>query len=249
MPVPFALRASIIKLVGVVSFVATALGLTAALTVACVPRDRMCAVDDPCSQGLACVTGRCVSPKSAVRLFEVDDAGSPVVKRRVYAATDVAWLTKVPAGESIPAGAVPEVAGLGGPSRGVLLLRFGDVVTPPDLVEAYVMLRRAPGTDPPFGPVVLGAQRIEEDWDPVKLVAARPPRMTDVRGPETRVLPVSGDVVRIDVRALVAGWTKKRVNDQGIAIVAEADALSPLYVALSPARGVVQGPVLEVYAR
>lgn len=244
---PFYLR--VCAVVRAATFVSCGLAAAIALVAACVPRDRMCAVDDPCSQGLSCVSGRCVSPKSAVRLFEVDDAGSPVVKRRVFAATDVAWLASSQGPEEAPPGSVPEVAGLGGPSRGVLLLRFGDVVVPPDLVEAYVILRRAPGTDPPSLPVVLGAHRIEEEWDPRTLVRSRPPRLTDVRGPETRVLPVSGDVVRIDVRALVAGWTKKRVNDQGVAIVADSETPSPLYVAVSPARGVVQGPVLEVYAR
>jgi len=225
-----------------------AAALAAASLLACVSRDRMCAVDDPCSQGHTCVSGRCVSAKGAVRLFEVDDAGSPVVKRRIFPATEVGWIPGKAPSEEGKAGSVPEVIGLGGASRGVLLLRFAEVVVPPDLVEAYVLLRRAAGTDPPTGPVVLGAHRIEEDWDPVRLVHSRPPRWTDVLGPETRILPVSGDVVRIDVRSLVAGWTKKRLDDQGIAILAHESA-TPLYLALLPARGTAQGPVLELYAR
>ena len=194
------------------------------------------------------MSGRCVSPKGAVRLFEVDDAGSPVVKRRIFAATEVGWLPGKAPSEEPRAGATPEVVGFGGGSSGVLLLRFAEVVVPPDLVEAYVILRRAAGTDAPTAPVVLGAHRIEEEWDPLHLVGSRPPRMTDVLGPETRILPVSGEVVRIDVRSLVAGWTKKRLDDQGIAIVAH-ESPSPLYLALVPARGTVQGPVLELYAR
>jgi len=222
------------------------LGLVAGSVPACAPRERMCAVDDPCKEGLSCVSGRCVSPKAAVRLFEVDDAGAPLVKRRVLVPTDLAWLS----GDAVPPGAVPDVAGFGGASRGVLLLRFGDVVVPPDLVEAYVILRRAPGTDPPVAPVVLGAHRIEEPWDSKSLSPSRPPRLADVLGPETRVLPVGGEVVRIDVRALVAGWASKRVNDHGVAIAVAGDTTTaPLYVALAPTRGVAEGPVLEMYAR
>lgn len=217
----------------------------ASLAPACAPRERMCAVDDPCKEGLSCVSGRCVSPKAAVRLFEVDDAGSPLVKRRVLRPTDLAWL----ASDDLH-GAVPDVVGLGGASKGVLLMRFGDVVVPPDLVEAYVLLRRAPGTDPPAQPIVLGAHRIEEAWESKSLSTTRPPRLADALGPETRVLPASGDIVRIDVRALVAGWSQKRVNDNGVAIVVSSDvAAAPLYVALSPSRGVAEGPVLEMYAR
>ena len=222
------------------------MALAAVSSPACAPRERMCAVDDPCKAGLACVTGRCVSPKVAVRLFEVDDAGAPLVKRRVIVPTDLAWL----ANDERSRGAVPDVAGFGGVSKGILLLRFGDVVVPPDLVEAYVILRRAPNTDPPVGPVVLGAHRIEEDWDSKLLTASHPPRLADVLGPETRVLPVGGEVVRIDVRALVAGWASKRVNDHGVAIVVASDTTAaPLYIALAPTRGVTEGPVLEIYAR
>lgn len=216
---------------------------------ACVPRDRMCAVDDPCGQGLACVTGRCVSPKGAVRLFEVDDAGSPVVKRRVVAATAVGWLAPHSLASEGASEGLPEVIALGGTSHGVLLLRFEGVVVPADLVEAYVLLRRAPGTDPPVSAVTLVAHRIEEAWDPMNVSLARPPRWAESSGPETRVLPVSGEVVRIDVRALVAGWSKRRVNDQGIAITVPNEPLAPLYVALSPTRGAAQPPMLELYVR
>lgn len=226
---------------------AAVLSVVAALTPSCAPRERMCAVDDPCSAGLTCVTGRCVPPKGAVRLFEVDDAGAPVVKRRVYAASDVAWVGG--AASDLPPGAVPETVGFGAKGGGTLLLRFDGVVPPSDLVEAYVVLRRAQGTDAPAAPVLLEARRIEEPWDSRTLVASRAPRLGDVLTPTTRALPVSGDVVRIDVREIVAALAKRRVNDHGIGIVAEVREGTPLYVALVPARGAQKGPELEIYAR
>ncbi len=216
-------------------------GLTA---LACVPPDRLCANDDPCGSGRACVTGRCVPAKETVRLLEVDDAGSPLVKRRVVAATDVAWLTP----ETREGGGTPVTVGLGGASRGVLLLRFTDVVVPTDLVEAYVVLRRAPDIDPPVGPVRLRARAIQDDWEPSTLSASRAPRLVDVETPETRVLPAAGDVIRVDVRALVAAWAH-RGRAQGIAVAVTEDPASPLYVALAPSRGGAPAPVLELYAR
>jgi hypothetical protein len=129
------------------------------------------------------------------------------------------------------------------------LLRFDGVSPPTDVVEAYVVLRRAQGTDAPAAPVLLEARRIEEPWDSRSLVASRAPRLGDVLTPTTRALPVSGDVVRIDVRELVVALGKKRVNDHGIGIVAEVREGTPLYVALVPSRGAPKGPELEIYAR
>jgi hypothetical protein len=97
--------------------------------------------------------------------------------------------------------------------------------------------------------VRLEARRIEEPWDSRSLVASRAPRLGDVLTPTTRALPVSGDVVRIDVRELVVALGKKRVNDHGIGIVAEVREGTPLYVALVPSRGAPKGPELEIYAR
>ena len=231
---PRVLTAVVITLAGLA-------GLAAAP--ACVPPDRLCASDDPCGSGKACVTGRCVSAKETVRLLEVDDAGSPLVKRRVIAPTDLAWLTP----ETREGGGTPVTVGLGGASRGVLLLRFTDVVVPTDLVEAYVVLRRAPRVDPPVGPVRLRARAVHDDWDPTTLSFARAPRLADVPTPETRVLPGAGEVIRVDVRALVAAWAV-RGRAQGIAIAVTEDPESPLYVALAPSVE-SPAPALELYAR
>lgn len=205
---------------------------------ACVPPDRLCAADDPCGDGKACVTGRCVPAKATARLLEVDDAGSPLVKRRIVTPTEVAWLTP----ESREGGGIPVTVGFGGASRGVLLLRFTDVVVPTDLVEAYVVLRRAPSVDPPMGPVRLKARAIQDEWGSATLSASRAPRLVDAPTPETRVLPAAGDVIRVDVRALVVAWAKGR--EQGIAVTVTEDPASPLYVALAPST-----PVLELYVR
>jgi hypothetical protein len=207
----------------------------------------MCAVDDPCSAGLTCVSGRCVSPKNTVRLFEVDDAGSPLVKRRVVVPSDLAWLS---GRESNGAeGSVPRVASFDGTSRGTLLLQFADLEIPNDLVEAYVVLRRAPDTDPPEAPVVLRALRVEDIWSSPTLSSVRPPRLADIHGPETRVVGAASDVVRIDVKALLSSFGKKKSHDRGIAIVLGNEPASPLYLALAPSRTVPEGPVLEIYAR
>lgn len=207
----------------------------------------MCAVDDPCSAGLTCVSGRCVSPKNAVRLFEVDDAGSPLVKRRVVVPSDLAWLS----GRETNAvgGTVPRVVSFDGTSRGTLLLHFSELEIPSDLVEAYVVLRRAPDTDPPEGPVVLHALRIEDAWSSSTLSSVRPPRLVDLHGPETRVVGGASDVVRIDVKTLLSSFAKKKSHERGIAVVLGNEPLSPLLLALAPSRTVPEGPVLEMYAR
>lgn len=228
--------------------VAAALALAPAIFGAgCAPRDRMCAVDDPCSAGLTCVSGRCVSPKNAVRLFEVDDAGSPLVKRRVVVPSDLAWLSgrETTAAE----GSVPRTASFDATSRGSLLLHFSDLEIPSDMVEAYVVLRRAPDTDPPEGPVVLRALRIEDPWTSRTLSSVRPPRLVDLHGPETRVVGGASDVVRVDVKALLASFAKKKSHERGIAVVLGNEPSSPLYLALAPSRAVPEGPVLEIYAR
>lgn len=207
----------------------------------------MCAVDDPCSAGLTCVSGRCVSPKNAVRLFEVDDAGSPLVKRRVVVPSDLAWLSGYE--KNAAEGSLPRIAAFDGASRGTLLLHFGELEIPSDLVEAYVVLRRAPDTDPPEGPVVLRALRIEDPWSSRTLSSARPPRLVDLHGPETRVVGGTSDVVRIDVKALLTSLAKKTSHERGIAVVLGNEPASPLYLALAPSRAVPEGPVLEMYAR
>ncbi len=224
---------------------AAALAALLCAAFACVPRDRMCAIDDPCAAGLACVTGRCVPGKAAVRLLEVDDAGSPLVKRRAFAPTDLAWLTP----QTREGAGVPLNVGLGSPAGGVLLLRFADVVVPADLVEAYVVLRRVPDVDPPTGIVVLHAERVQDDWESRTLSPSRAPRLFDLHAPETRVLGAADEVVRVDVRALVSGWATRSAAHQGIAIVATSDRGAPLYVALAPVHGLPAGPVLELYSR
>ncbi len=188
-----------------------------------------------------------MSPKNAVRLFEVDDAGSPLVKRRVVVPSDLAWLSgrETKAAE----GSLPRVASFDGTSRGTLFLHFAELEIPSDLVEAYVVLRRAPDTDPPEGPVVLRALRIEDSWTSLTLSSVRPPRLVDLHGPETRVVGSSSDVVRIDVKALLGSLAKKTSHERGIAVVLGNEPASPLFLALAPYRSVPEGPVLEIYAR
>ncbi len=238
------------SVLGLLAFGPVALAFASAFS--CAPRDRMCAVDAPCGADRACVGGRCVSPKKAARLFEVDDAGAPLVKRIVHAPVDMAWLSSRGGSK----GALPAIAALGERDDAVLLLRFGASLPErsEDLVEAYVVLTRADMVDPPDAPVSLYASRILDLWDSRSVTWARAPRLFDLRTPETRALPSAAGLVRIDVRALVLRWSRRDPEDQGIAIVADGSLSRGVAIVLVPGSSseptaFQRSPFLELYVR
>jgi hypothetical protein len=115
----------------------------------------------------------------------------------------------------------PPVATLGGADGAMALLRFA-VVLPPEanVLEAYVLLERAPGVDPEPQPVALHLAPVIDAWEGRTLSWAAQPRIVEVGAPVTRVLPAAAGPVRLDVRAIVERWRRRSGDAQGIAIVA-----------------------------
>jgi len=64
--------------------------------------------------------------------------------------------------------------------------------------------------------------RVIEPWDERSLSWSVQPRVEEVGSPVTRVLPASGALVRLDVRALVERWRRRTGADFGLAIVSDA---------------------------
>lgn len=129
----------------------------------------------------------------------------------------------VTSGDSPSKGALPPIFALGRDSA-KLLLRFS-VALPSNanVIEAYVVLRRASIVDDDPAPISLHATRIEEAWTGGSVSWAMQPRMSETRAPATLVEPNGSPLVRMDVREIVKHWAKHDPADQGVAIVAEAD--------------------------
>ncbi len=132
-------------------------------------------------------------------------------------------------------GQLPAIAAFGRGDGALALLRFA-VPLPPDagVVEAYLLLDRVTAIDSDPEPVALHAARVVDEWDARSLSWAVQPRIEEVGAPVTRVLPASGALVRLDVRAIVERWRRTghgSKSDFGLAIVSDAPS------GAGPARG------------
>ena len=209
----------------------------------CAPRPKMCASGAECAAKSACVAGRCQPDRPNVKPA-IDSA-----RRWLVPPVDVAYLR---GGDPAGGGALPPVFVLGR-ERAVLLLRF-DVAIPQasNVVEAYVLLRRAGTVDEDPSPISLHATRIIDAWEGRSTSWALQPRTREVRAPSTTVAPGGPSIVRVDVRELVRRWPKRDPADQGIAIVAEGASATGTTFALTDL-GVEQPaevePCLELYLR
>jgi hypothetical protein len=137
-------------------------------------------------------------------------------------------------------GDLPAIAAFGRGDGALAFLRFA-VALPRDagVVEAYLLLDRVMAVDSDPEPVTLHVARVVDAWDARSLSWAVQPRIEEVGSPVTRVLPASGPVVRLDVRAIVERWRRAghASSDFGVAVVAGPpgpDAARGMAFALAP---------------
>jgi len=169
----------------------------------------MCSSAVDCAGPSSCVAGRCVA-QGAV-------AAISTARRMLYDPVEIGYVERGAARE------LPSIAALGGGDGALALLRFS-VALPPDagVVEAYLLLDRVTDVDSDPEPIALHAARVLDPWDERSLSWAIQPRVEEVGSPVTRVLPASGSLVRLDVRAIVERWRRRRGDDFGLAIVSDA---------------------------
>jgi hypothetical protein len=148
-------------------------------------------------------------------------------RRFVVSASEVGWVRR-------SGGTGAEMATLGRDGAR-LFLRFElPLSTDAEVLEAYVLLERAPGRDADPGSLALHAERVTSAWDAASLSWARQPAFEPMDLPITR-LPAEGRALaRVDVRALVARWMRRHRDDFGVAILAEGDGAVGVGFALAP---------------
>jgi hypothetical protein len=210
--------------------------------VACAPRPRMCAASAECTAQSACVAGRCQPDGPNVKPA-IDTA-----RRIVVRPIDLAYLRR---GDPANGGSLPPLFALGRDSA-VLLLRYA-VVLPVNVkvVEAYVVLHRTDLVDDDPTSISLHATRIVQTWEGRSTSWALQPKTVEARLPATVVEPGGPSLVRLDVLDLVRHWPKHDREDQGIAVVADANAGSGSTFALRLAAATAPDvePYLELYLR
>jgi hypothetical protein len=205
--------------------VCAALGLTVA---ACVRAPRMCVGAAGCAAGSACVAGRCLS-----------QAGSPAIAtatRALYDPVDAAYLApgQAPVSDGI--------AVFGQADGAMALYRFAVPLAPEaSVVEAYLLMERAADVDSDPAPVLLHTARVVAAWDSRSISWARQPALEEVGGAQTWVPGSSSSVVRLEVRAMVERWRRRRHDDFGLVVLAEGHSPTGVSFVL-PAR-------LELYVK
>ncbi len=189
-----------------------ALGLLAAA--GCTPAPRMCAGGADCAGQSSCVAGRCVAPGAAVAIS--------TARRMLYDPLEIGYVHRGGSDAERPA-----IAALGRSDGALAFLRFS-VALPREagVVEAYLLLDRVPDVDSDPQPVALHVVRVIDPWDARSLSWAVQPRIEEVGSPVTRVLPASGELVRLDVRAIVERWRRRGGGDFGLAIVGDGAVAS-----------------------
>jgi len=210
---------------------------------ACTPPPQMCMAEAECGPQSSCVAGRCVV-HGAIPLI----ASS---RRVVYAPVDEATIHRGGHGP----GPSARIVSLGRDDDALVLLRF-QVPIPPeaDVIEAYLILQRAVGIDADPAIIALHAARIVGPWDGRTVSWAVQPRLEDFGAPVTRVRPVSGPVVRLDVHDLVRRWRRGGRDEFGVAVVAEGRSPTGIAFAMAPTSGDPAsppfiGPALELYMK
>jgi hypothetical protein len=171
----------------------------------------MCTAAGDCAATSSCVAGRCVAKGAAVAIG--------TARRVLYDPVAIGFVRR--GGDP----GLPAIAALGRSDGALALLRFS-LPLPPEVsvIEAYLLLDRVTDVDSDPAPIALHAVRIVDPWDEQSLSWAVQPRVEEVGSPVTRVLPASGALVRLDVRAIVERWRRRAGRDFGLAVVSDASA-------------------------
>jgi hypothetical protein len=216
-----------------------------AATPGCVSSQRMCDAQFACTGTASCVAGRCVAAGATATINGA--------RRLLFEPVDVAYIQRGAGGDQ---GSQPEIATLGDGRRprAIALLRFA-VPLPPEatVVEAYLLLQRAPDVEADPTALLLHAARIVEPWDGRGVTWATQPGIEETRAPETRVSTGAGPLVRLDVHELVELWRQRSGEDFGLAVIAEpadpAGAGDGLPFVWRPGGEDRAGPRLELYIK
>jgi len=227
-------------------------GALALAAPACARPALMCTSAADCGDVSSCVAGRCVAHGAVPAIA--------AARRLVYAPIDVGYVGASADG-ACDGCAPPAIAvlGRGGSGSGArVLLRFAVPLSPDETVlEAYLLLDRAPGVDADPAPIALHAAPIVEPWSGADVRWARQPRTADAASPVTRVPATASSPVRLDVRGLVERWRRRDGSDLGVAVVADESTPSGIAFALAPLdaptkalpRHQADAPRLELYVK
>jgi hypothetical protein len=209
--------------------------------ISCATRDRLCVVATECGPWAICVAGRCQLQKATPAILETTDAGTPAVRRVLFAPTDLAYLAPA---LPPPDGSIPSVVTLGKDESARLLLRFeARIADSAKIIEAYLLLPRAPGADVDPTPITLHVLRVIDPWDSRSIRWALQPRTQDTGSPATVVTAAGRPVVRLDVRDLVSRWPRREKDEQGLAVVASSTSVTGTALAIGA------DVALEVYLK
>jgi hypothetical protein len=206
--------------------VGVAVVVAVAVANGCVSPPRMCTAESECGGRSACVAGRCVAQGATAAI----DSG----RRLLFSPVDEAYIPRAGG----PAGDAPVVTlGRARDGAALALLRFA-IRLPPEatLLEAYLLLERAPDVDMDPQPISLHAARIVDRWDGASTTWARSPRIEDTGAPVTRVSPSSGSLIRVEVREIVQRWRRRGHGDFGLAVVAEGESATGVSFAWQPSQ-------------
>ena len=216
--------------------------IAAALLVGCsggTPKPRACRASTSCSEGEACVTGRCAASSSP--------AAMPIGTRR-FVVEPEAIATVLSEDQDLPS-ASPVMAPLGasvGP-RARILLKLPRPTWGSSVARAFLVLDRAEGASAGPGDVTVRAEKIVEPWS-VKGGAgttwASPPRSESIEGAEVHVGARGTSAIRIDVTPYVTEMSKKGAQTWGLRVEGRGDGFG-LPIATGFGKGV--GPRIEVY--
>jgi hypothetical protein len=229
------------------SLAVLATSLACSVLAGCAPRPRMCTASLDCSGDASCVAGRCQPSRANLRPA-IDNA-----RRLVVWPVDAAYVRR---GKGSDDGLMPSLFALG-VDDARLFLRFSVAVpSTANIVEAYLVLRRAAVVDDDPAPISLHVTRIVEPWESRSTSWALQPRLLEVRAPMTVVKPAGPNLVRLDVRDLVRQWGKRDPRDHGLAVVADEQSLTGTTFAFTsagldgrPLAARDVEPYLELYVR
>jgi hypothetical protein len=173
---------------------------------------------------------------------------APPATRRLVFAPDAAAVVSQ-SGPSGGGATLPEALVLGRDGSGAvsLLLHFAvPLADDTQIAAAFLVLDPAPGAPPPRDPVPVQVARIVEPWSDGAVSWGRHPRL-DLPEKAGVVGAPAGAPARIEVTRFVRIWSRRRPDDHGIALL--ADAVGPFGAAFSMGITEGQGPRLEVYVR